>query len=127
MTMLELSLYTHSNVDKDAVQIGELYRKARASVADSVRYLIEAGQRLIKKKQELGHGNWLPWLEANADVLEMNIESTPQRLMKAAAKFSASAEYGEDEVLQISREIWGHNVRGTQGTGKNEWFTPVEY
>jgi ParB family chromosome partitioning protein len=127
MTMLELSRYTYSNVDKDAVQIGELYCKARASVADSVRYLIEAGQCLAKKKEELGHGNWLPWLEANADVLGMNIESTPQRLMKAAAKFSASAEYGEDEVLLISREIWGHNVRGTQGTGENEWFTPAEY
>ena len=57
----------------------------------------------------------------------MNIESTPQRLIKAASKFSASAEYVEEEALLISREIWGHNVRGTQGTGEAEWFTPKEY
>jgi len=42
MTMLELSLHTHSNVDKDAVQIGELYRKARASVKESIEYLVDA-------------------------------------------------------------------------------------
>src|SRR6516164_4249774 len=124
MAQLELVI---RNEDPDALAIGELYRKARASVADSVRYLIEAGQRLARKKAELPHGSWRPWLEANADVLGMNIESTPQRLMKIACKFSASAEFGEEEALQISREIWGHNVRGTQGTGQNEWFTPDQY
>src|SRR5262249_58304497 len=28
----------------------------------------------------------------------------------------------------ISRQVWGNdNVRGTQGTGENEWYTPGEY
>ena len=70
-----------SNADRDAVEIGELYRKAKSSVVDSVRYLLEAGHRLMRKKQEVGHGNWLPWLEANADVLGFDNPRTPQRLM----------------------------------------------
>jgi phage N-6-adenine-methyltransferase len=114
-------------LDHDAITIGNLYRKARASVADSVRYLIEAGQRLAKKKDELGHGNWLPWLEANAEVLGFDDDSTARRLMKAGANRALAHDFNEDQALQISREIWGHNVRGTQGTGENEWFTPAEY
>ena len=30
-------------------------------------------------------------------------------------------------TLTISRQIWGHNVRGALGTGVDEWFTPGEY
>jgi ParB family chromosome partitioning protein len=54
--------------------------------------------------------------------------------MKAAqratiSKSDASVQFDEPETaLAFSREIWGHtNVRGTQGTGDNEWFTPEEY
>jgi hypothetical protein len=112
--------------DPDAIIIGDLYHKARTSVADSVRYLIEAGHRLAKKKEDVGHGNWLPWLEANADVLGFGV-SAAGKLIKTGTKFVAGYEYGEAKALQISREIWGHNVRGTQGTGENEWCTPPEY
>src|SRR5262249_27111941 len=79
--------------DPDAISIGLLYRKARSSIAASVRYLIEAGHRLKKKKDELGHGKWLSWVEANADVLGFGI-SAASKLMKAATKFVASYEYG---------------------------------
>ena len=124
MAQLELVI---RNEDPDALAIGELYRKARASVADSVRYLIEAGQRLLEKKTSLARGEWMPWLEANAALLNMDISCTPQRLMNAAVKFGASAEYDDQRVIEISRAIWGHNVRGVQNTGQNEWFTPDQY
>jgi phage N-6-adenine-methyltransferase len=113
--------------DPDAVAIGELYRKARSSVVDSVRYLIEAGHRLAKKKDKVGHGNWLRWLEANADLLGFETPRTAQRLMDVASKCDASVVFGDNEALAISRQIWGHNVRGTGGTGQNEWFTPAKY
>jgi phage N-6-adenine-methyltransferase len=115
-----------SNVDRDAVEMGELYRKARSAMVDSIRYLIEAGHRLAKKKQEVRRGNWLPWLEANTDVLGFGV-SAAGKLMKVASKFVAGYEFDQEQALAISREIWGHNVRGTQGTGKDEWFTPPEY
>lgn len=127
ITVIENSCELFSNADKDAVEIGDLYRKARSSVADSVRYSLDAGARLLKKKAELDRGEWLPWLEANADVLDMDITCTPQRLMKAAVQFGASAEFIDEKAIEVSRTIWGHNVRGTQGTGENEWFTPGDY
>jgi phage N-6-adenine-methyltransferase len=116
-----------SNRDQDAIRIGDLYRKARTSVADSVRYLIKAGHRLIAKQDSLDHGEWLPWLKANADVLGFETPRTAQRLMAVASKYDAGVAFEDRQAFAISRQVWGHNVRGTHGTGENEWFTPAEY
>ncbi len=94
---------------------------------DSVQHLIEAGRRLKEKKKSIGHGNWLPWLEANAEVLGFDTRMTSSRLINLADKCNAGVTFDEAEALKISRFAWGHNVRGTQGTGENEWYTPAEY
>jgi phage N-6-adenine-methyltransferase len=112
--------------DFDAIEIGQLYLKGKTSMVNSVRYLLDAGRRLLEKKQALGHGSWLPWLAANVDALGFE-EWTAQRLMRAATKYVASHGFNEDQARQISREIWGHNVRGTLGSGENEWYTPTKY
>src|SRR5262249_49611975 len=114
--------------DSDALVIGEAYRKARASVVDSVRYLIEVGRALIRKKESLPHGEWLPGVDANADVVGFSGRSTETRLMQVARKCCVNASFDESKALQINRQVWGNdNVRGTQGTGENEWYTPPEY
>jgi hypothetical protein len=77
--------------DGDAIQIGDLYRKGKSSMMDSVRYLIEAGQRLGAKKDSLDHGQWLPWLEANADTLGFNSPRTAQLLMRGAEKAKSTS------------------------------------
>jgi hypothetical protein len=105
---------------------GQIPSRIMVRLTDSVRYLVEAGHRLIAKKDGLGHGKWLPWLEAKAEVLWFGT-SAANKLMGAARKFVAGYEFGHDEALQASRQIWGHNVRGTQGTDDNEWHTPPEY
>jgi phage N-6-adenine-methyltransferase len=115
-----------SIVDRDAIAIGDLYRRARSSVVDSVRYLIDAGHRLIAKKDNMNHGEWYPWLATNADALGFDSPSTATRLMKTA-KSCASARFDEAEAIRLNRIAWGHNVRGAGGTGENEWFTPKEY
>ncbi len=46
-------------VDNDAIEIGQLYQKAGHSLVDSVKYLIECGQRLAEKKAALEHGRWI--------------------------------------------------------------------
>jgi phage N-6-adenine-methyltransferase len=114
------------NEDPDARAIGELYRRGRQSMVDSVLHLSEAGRRLQQKKDSLPHGDWEPWLEANKEVLGFENSSTARRLMKAA-KTCAGARFTDHEAIEINRTIWGHNVRGTKGTGNNEWLTPAEY
>jgi ParB family chromosome partitioning protein len=84
--------------------------------------------RLIAKKDSLEHGEWLPWLKANSETLGFGNDSTARRLMKLASNRALTHDFEAPEALRISRELWGNdNVRGTQGTGENEWFTPPEY
>jgi Protein of unknown function (DUF3102) len=98
------------NQDTDAHEIGDLYRRAKGCAVEGVRYAIQAGARLTDKKKSLAHGQWLPWLEANADVLGFNTPQTAGRLMRAA-KLYVDAQFENDEALAISREIWGNTQR----------------
>ena len=98
--------------DTDAATIGDLLRKSRGSFVDSVRYAIEAGHRLKAKKAKLKQRGeqWLPWLQANTEVLGFGDapERQAQRLMRAAEKYDAGVVFGEAEAVHISREIYGH-------------------
>src|SRR5262245_9969677 len=96
--------------DSAAIEIGDLYRRGKSSMVDSVRYLIEAGQRLTAKKDSLKHGEWLPWLEANADALGFDNRSTAQRLMNAAKRANGALTHhlNEEQAAVIGREIWGN-------------------
>jgi ParB family chromosome partitioning protein len=48
--------------------------------------------------------------------------------MKTAANDALAHHLDAPTAVAISRQLWGHDkVRGTQGTGENEWFTPAEY
>src|SRR5438034_2622391 len=78
------------------------------------------------KKASLKHGEWLPWLVNNADVLGFSTPQTAGKLMRAA-KLNVDVQF-EDEATAVtmSRKLWGNEViRGTQGTGENEWYTPA--
>jgi hypothetical protein len=83
-------------VNNDAERINELYRLARGSLVDSVRYCIECGRALLKKKEEVGHGRWMSWVEANLDF----DHRTATRLMTAAQK----AKLGVN--VQAQRRLW---------------------
>ena len=72
-------------------------------------------------------GKWLAWLEANAELLDFDTPRTAQRLMDVASKYDASVVFDDQKAIEIGRTIWGHNVRGTQGTGNDEWYTPAEF
>jgi hypothetical protein len=115
-------------LDRDAEEIGELYRKSNTAIIESVCCRLECGHRLTKKKIELGYGNFLPWVKANADVLGFDVRAA-QFLMRGAAKYEAGFVCDENEALAISKEMWGHPgpVRGTAGTGEFERYTPAEY
>jgi phage N-6-adenine-methyltransferase len=97
-------------------------------MVNSVRYLIEAGQRLAAKKNSLQHGEWLPWLAANADTLGFDSPRTAQLLMRGAEKAKSTSHLDGETAVRLSREIWGNNGGPrTLGTGEYEWYTPPKY
>src|SRR5258708_28452432 len=95
-------------VDLDAFTIGSLYRRSRVSLVESTKLLIEAGQRLAAKKAQLDHGQWLPWLETNADILGFETRMTASRLMKAARKCNVNDTFNEENAILLNRTIWGN-------------------
>ena len=46
--------------------------------------LLEIGRRLIEAKEQLGHGDWLPWLHDKAEFSER----TAQNLMRIAREYT---------------------------------------
>lgn len=48
--------------------------------------IIEVGRELIEQKKQLGHGNFLPWIEAEFGMSERNA----QRYMQIATEFSSN-------------------------------------
>jgi hypothetical protein len=100
--------------DQDAVAIGSLYHKGREAILDSVKYHLQAGRKLIQKKHSMSHGEWVPWLRANADVLGFKHRTTASRLMKAAASNDASTRpLNEAEAIRINRRLWGNLTAAT--------------
>jgi len=117
--------------DRDAAEIGRLWRKACQSLIDSTMHYIECGKALIAKKATMAHGEWMPWLKANQEALGFgNVTKIPQRLMSAAESSSTRNLDNPDDLIAINRLIHGNvggTVRGTEGTGEFERYTPAEY
>jgi phage N-6-adenine-methyltransferase len=113
--------------DSDAFEIGKLYRKAGSSLVDSVRYQVECGQKLALKKQTLKHGEWLPWLKEQADVLGFGERAA--RMLMGQANRQLTSDLTPPEAIAISRQTWGNDSQNhrAQGTGENEWYTPAQY
>lgn len=86
--------------------------------------LIEIGRRLIRAKELLPHGDWLPWLEQEVEFSER----TAQRFMKVAESYSNPtpvSDLGLSKALSLlvlpeaEREEFmsqPHEVNGTQKT-----------
>jgi hypothetical protein len=113
--------------DQDAVAIGTLYRKGREAIVESVRYNLQAGRKLIRKKDSMPYGEWVSWLRANADLLGFKHRTTASRLMKAAAANDASTQHlTQVEAIRINRKLCGnlaaadHARSGVQGSRGQE-------
>ena len=47
--------------------------------------------------------------------------------MKLVSNRALTHDLDEAAAVTVSRKLWGNdNVRGTQGTGENEWYTPAD-
>jgi phage N-6-adenine-methyltransferase len=128
--------------DQEAIAIGLLYRRAQVSASNRVFYFAEAGGRLLKQKESLGHGQWLQWLRINQSVLGINGRGA--RSLINGAQWLASNWQLADELEEIVtdpnatdqdlakandiRQLIGWQfhprIRGTLGRRCNEWYTP---
>lgn len=122
------ALVVITNPNHEAVEVGRLYRKAKASIVDSAKCLAEAGLILAEKKESLGHGNWLPWLTENEGVLGFG-ERTARMMISGTSNRKLASDLTEADALEFSRKLWGHKPanRLESYSGDDEWYTPALY
>jgi hypothetical protein len=114
--------------DPAALRIGRAFRVGLVAH-------VEAGKLLAAKKAELKHGEWLPWLKANAGALGFTDASTASRLMTLAADPALTHDLpAAAEVKKITRALWGNGTRqpttcsladlNLEPHQSYEWYTP---
>lgn len=80
---------------------------------------------LTEKKAELGHGNFIPWVEAKCDFSAR----VAQMAMRSYSKTKSTSHLTESDALAISRDTWGNSGGSVvdKYSGQDEWYTPSEY
>lgn len=71
-----------------ATELRREVEAAETNFRSAVQHAIRAGELLIEAKSQLGHGEWLPWLEANFP----GSERTAQNYMRMARKSACVAD-----------------------------------
>jgi hypothetical protein len=83
-----------------------LYRRARQSHIETVKFLLEAGAQLRRQKEALAHGEWLLWIQAHKSELGFG-DVTAQRLMRASLEYtSLTTDLDDDKASQLNRLVW---------------------
>ncbi len=86
-----------------AGEINHYHAKCEEALGQAALYAKEAGDRLLKVKESLGHGQWLPWLQKNFD----GAPRTAQAYMRIANNWNE---------LQQKRSSASHlSIRGALG------------
>ena len=79
-----------------AARIRAEHEAVSAHFANALEHAVAAGDLLIEAKARLGHGEWLPWLEANCRVPER----TCQHYMRLARRIDKSATLADLTVTE---------------------------
>jgi len=99
------------SVDRIAIRIIELHDSVIGGMRNVLQNSILIGEELSKKKQELGHGNWIPWIDSNLPFSERSarnylrlyenrdiLNRQPIADLKSAIKFLSDSSMDEKEI-----------------------------
>ena len=78
-------------------------------VRQTAHGIIEIGKNLIEVKQAIGHGNWLPWLDAEFGFSQ----STADKFMNVAAKLPScgNLDFAPSALYLLAKNSTSEEVR----------------
>jgi Protein of unknown function (DUF3102) len=79
-------------------RINEHHRQAIAHAREALHHAKRCGDLLLIEKAKLGHGEWLPWLAANVEISERQV----QRYMHVAENWAAIEESAASQNRPVS-------------------------
>jgi hypothetical protein len=77
----------HALSDDVAIETRDAAVRVKTRMSRTAQDIIEIGKDLAAVKEKIGHGNWLPWLDAEFGMGD----STARRLMRVANKFGGKS------------------------------------
>ena len=98
-----------AHINELHAQAEELAKQAKSIAAKTIEAALECGKLLIKRKTELGHGNWENWCETN---LKFSIE-TAKRYMRLYRKSC-------DEIDDTSNRSQNESVTVLENTNPQQ-------
>ncbi|MCW7460136.1 DUF3102 domain-containing protein [Leptospira bandrabouensis] len=97
--------------DPSVKRIIELHESIIGGIRNVLQNAMTLGEELSKIKENLGHGNWLPWLEENVPFSERSarnyiniyknrdlLNRQPVADLKSAIKFLSDSPHDEKEI-----------------------------
>lgn len=107
-----------------AAEINAEYELARTSFVDSANRILNVGRMLERVKEDLPHGAFMTWVDANC----VFTHDAANRMMRAFRKSESTLNLTEADALFLTRLAWGNNGSVVEKyTGEDEWYTPSEY
>lgn len=86
------------SLDRLAIRINEQQARIEQAWGMTLELAKEAGEMLIEAKRVVGHGNWLPWIEASCHVSA----SMAEKYMKVAKGWDALTAGNPEHVPNLS-------------------------
>jgi hypothetical protein len=83
---MTMTLWRSNSLADLAAKIKQQHAGVEKYLTRSVEYAMDAGDLLIEAKQQLEHGQWLPWLAESVEISE----STARRYMRLARNRGAT-------------------------------------
>jgi hypothetical protein len=85
----------HNSLPDLAARINEQHAGVLGSLQTALSHAMDAGDLLLEAKDKAGHGNWLPWLKANAPLLSERTARHYMRLARGREELAKSANVAD--------------------------------
>ena len=86
-----------------AARIHQQHDAASSAFKSAVGHAVAAGELLLQAKEQLEHGKWLPWLQANCEIPERTVQAYIRLARLPIEKRNAVADLPLREALSAIR------------------------